>query len=428
MAGNQVGKTYSAGMEIAMHATGYYPDWWTGRRFDRPVLIWTGSETNESSREIIQAVLLGTEEAYIAHPDMGTGTIPHDRILKLTTRQAGVKDVVDQIIVKHPKGRSRIALKTYDQGRKKWMGKGVDVVWPDEEPPEDIYSEALTRTQKTGGMVMMTFTPWEGSTKVVERFQSKEGQELRHLTGMSIHDAEHYTDTERETIIANYEDYERDTRAYGIVMRGSGRVFPLSDGEIKCDPFTIERHFRRIAGVDFGIDHPAAGVQCAYDEDKDIFYITDVYRKKEETPIYHAAWFKAQDPQNFIPVAWPHDGLQRGKDSGRPLWKMYRQHGVRMMSRSARFEDEIGGGQSTAAIALAMLERMKTGRFKVFSTCADFFEEFRFYHRKDGKIVPLKDDILMASMYALMELRHMRVFIQQRRRSAPMQPIVGGPL
>src|SRR5262245_66051047 len=34
MAGNQIGKTLAGGFEAAMHATGRYPDWWKGRRFD----------------------------------------------------------------------------------------------------------------------------------------------------------------------------------------------------------------------------------------------------------------------------------------------------------------------------------------------------------------------------------------------------------
>src|SRR5215470_19562823 len=38
MAGNQIGKTMAGGMEAAMHATGRYPDWWKGRRFDRPTV------------------------------------------------------------------------------------------------------------------------------------------------------------------------------------------------------------------------------------------------------------------------------------------------------------------------------------------------------------------------------------------------------
>ena len=34
-----------------------------------------------------------------------------------------------------------------------------------------------------------------------------------------------------------------------------------------------------------------------------------------------------------------------------------------------------------------MLDRMETGKFKVFNPLNDWFEEFRLYHRKDGKVV-----------------------------------------
>jgi hypothetical protein len=37
MAGNQLGKTLAGDFEAAIHATGRYPEWWKGRRFDRPI-------------------------------------------------------------------------------------------------------------------------------------------------------------------------------------------------------------------------------------------------------------------------------------------------------------------------------------------------------------------------------------------------------
>ena len=55
---NRVGKSESGGYEAALHMTGEYPDWWEGRRFDKPVLLWTGSPTNETSRDIIQKSLI----------------------------------------------------------------------------------------------------------------------------------------------------------------------------------------------------------------------------------------------------------------------------------------------------------------------------------------------------------------------------------
>src|SRR5690606_19266974 len=47
VAANQVGKTLSGAAEVGMHLTGQYPDWWTGRRFDHPVIWIAGSESAE---------------------------------------------------------------------------------------------------------------------------------------------------------------------------------------------------------------------------------------------------------------------------------------------------------------------------------------------------------------------------------------------
>ena len=48
---------------------------------------------------------------------------------------------------------------------------------------------------------------------------------------------------------------------------------------------------------------------------------------------------------------------------------------------------------------------MMTGRFKVCDHCSEWFEEFRQYHRKDGRIVKAHDDLLDATRYGVMMLR-----------------------
>lgn len=53
-----------------------------------------------------------------------------------------------------------------------------------------------------------------------------------------------------------------------------------------------------------------------------------------------------------------------------------------------------------------MLERMQTGRLKVAANLADWWEEFRLYHRKAGRVVGERDDLIDATRYALMMLRH----------------------
>ncbi|MGB8142428.1 MAG: hypothetical protein WCF52_18375, partial [Pseudolabrys sp.] len=44
----------------------------------------------------------------------------------------------------------------------------LDYVWLDEEPPIDIYTEALTRTNVGASPVWLTFTPLQGVSTVVK--------------------------------------------------------------------------------------------------------------------------------------------------------------------------------------------------------------------------------------------------------------------
>ena len=59
MAGNQLGKTTCGAAEAAFHLTGKYPGWWVGRRWDRPVRAWAGSETWDVTRDGVQRLLIG---------------------------------------------------------------------------------------------------------------------------------------------------------------------------------------------------------------------------------------------------------------------------------------------------------------------------------------------------------------------------------
>jgi hypothetical protein len=68
---------------------------------------------------------------------------------------------------------------------------------------------------------------------------------------------------------------------------------------------------------------------------------------------------------------------------------------------------------------MLMLDRMQTGRLKVFSHLNDWYEEFRLYHRKDGKVVKEHDDLLSATRYALMMLRFAQTEPVKRMRQPP---------
>lgn len=169
MAGNQLGKTVAGSFEWAMHLTGRYPDWWEGRRFDLPVRLWAAGETRVSTRDTIQKLLIGEPEK---EEEWGTGAIPGDDLLD-TSRAMGVANGLDSATCKHISGgSSTILFKAYEQGRAKWQGDTLHGVWFDEEPPLDIYTEGMTRTNATQGLVMLTFTPLKGMSDVVQMYLS----------------------------------------------------------------------------------------------------------------------------------------------------------------------------------------------------------------------------------------------------------------
>lgn len=413
MAGNQLGKTWSSAYEIAIHLTGMYPDWWEGSRWMSPVTGWAMGVTNESLRDTLQRLLLGRPG------DWGTGTIPADLIIDIKRAQ-GIADAVDTILVRHISGgTSRVSFKSYEKGRAKLQGETINFAALDEEPPMDIYVEVLTRTNAVkGGMVWLTFTPLMGMSDVVKRFLNEQNPD-RNVTTMTIEDVEHYTREEKDRIIASYPAHERKARAQGIPFLGSGQVFPVPEDNLMIEYMVLPDHWPRICGIDFGFDHPFAAVWLAWDRDTDTIYIYDVFKNRQGTPRTHAPVISSRGP--WVPVAWPHDGLQHSKDSGIQLAEQYRAAGLNMLHERAQYEETPDGGQnsrfSVEAGIMDMLERMNTGRFKVFSHLADWWEEFRMYHRKDGKIVAKDDDAMSATRYAVMSLRFSALPpVHQRRK------------
>lgn len=414
MAGNQQGKTFSGGAEVTYHATGRYPDWWQGRRFEHAITAWCGAITNEDARDVVQATLFGREGEW------GTGLIPEDLIVGHTWAR-GISGLVDTAEIMHVSGRtSLLSFKSYAQGRKRWQGAGVHVVWFDEEPEGEegakIYYEGVTRTTATGGIAYLTFTPLLGMSQIVCEFFPEPTDEQKGLVRMEIEDALHIPAERRAEEIAKFKPHEREARARGIPMLGSGRVFDqVDESAITEEPFEIPRWWPRIGGTDFGWDHPNASAWLAWDRDADVIHVYAEHREREQLVALHAEAIRAKG--QWIPMAWPHDGLIHDKGSGIQLAHQYAAKGVRMIPEHAQFQD---GSTGIEAGVQAMLDRMKTGRWKVFSSCKLWLEEFRMYHRKDGKIVKLRDDLLSASRYGLMDLRYARTEEPPMTRQRPV--------
>jgi hypothetical protein len=198
-------------------------------------------------------------------------------------------------------------------------------------------------------------------------------------------------------------------RTKGVPTLGSGRIFPVEEAAITIEQRDFPSHWPRIGGLDFGWTHPMAAVEIVWDRDSDVVYVTRCHRMAEATPILHAAALRGWG--NLL-WAWPRDGRRETLEgAGIALASQYRAQGLDMLHEHAQFED---GSVSVEAGLMDMLDRMQTGRFKVFKHLLDWFEEFRLYHRKDGRVVKEGDDLMAATRYACMSLRHARTETQRR--------------
>lgn len=409
MTGNRCGKTYTGGFAVAVHLTGLYPVWWIGKRWDRPIEAWAAGISTDTTRDILQSELLGDWK----NPEkFGTGSIPKEMIVECINKPQ-VPGAVQSVLVKHVSGGiSTLDFKSYEMSQDKFMGTAKDLIWLDEECPKDIYTQCVTRTATTGGIVLMTFTPEHGLTEIVKDFmyEIKPGQ---FMITASWDDAPHLSDAVKEQLMAVYTPAERAMRVSGQPSLGSGVCFPIREDKITCDPFEIPEHWMRIIGIDLGMDHPN-GVGCiAWDTEKDTFFLYDEYSEKGETLSALAAAIRGKGGAT-IPVVVPHDAFKRdGAGSGKQFVKILSEDfGLNIVMEpfsNPPTADGKPGGNSVEAGVAYMLTAMEEGRFKVFNNCRKFLQETKTYHRVDGKIVDRGDDMISAVRYAIMMAsRHAR--------------------
>ncbi len=164
LAANKVGKTLVGSYMGAVFATGKYPKWWHGRRFNMPTLGWACNKTGIDCRDINQLELLGQPGQW------GTGMIPADDIIDIKSKPS-VPDAVETVYVRHiTGGQSMINFKSYDQGREKFQGRNIHWIWPDEEVPAEVYNEMVMRIMVTDGLIFCTYTPIMGLTEITVQF------------------------------------------------------------------------------------------------------------------------------------------------------------------------------------------------------------------------------------------------------------------
>lgn len=386
-AANRVGKTEGVGgYEAVLHLTGQYPEWWTGRRFPKAIRAWAAGDTSKTVREIIQHKLLGPPGQW------GTGLIPGDSIERVV-RASGVPDTAEIIYVKHATGGiSPLVMKSYDQRREAFQGTEQDLIWLDEEPPMDIYTECLLRTMTNNGLVMVTFTPLQGMSEVVLTFlpggkliEAERGS--KYVVIATWDDAPHLDESAKQELWNSIPPYQRDARSKGIPQLGSGAIYPVPESDFVVEPFAIPIHWPKGYGMDVGWNFTAA-IWGAVDRQTDTVYLYHGYKRSQAEPSIHVHAIKG--PGDWIPGFIDPASRGRAQADGKQLLADYLALGLKLSLADNGVESGL----------YSVWNRLSTGRLKVFKSLGGWLEEFRLYRRDHkGAVVKENDHYMDATRY-----------------------------
>lgn len=437
LGGNRSGKTTLGAFVCAVLATGRYPVWWDelgGIRFDGPVEIWACGKTGQSTRDTVQAALMGKIGEW------GTGTLPADTIGR-KTKALGTPDLLDTVEVKHVSGKtSVIGFKSYKQEAPSFYGTAKHLVWLDEPAPEDIYNECLIRTSvlKGGaeGRLLHTITPKEGLTRLLANFLAncdllagteqiegldkaralqamedgksadeairivysdntqtpgKDAKKHRAAIAISWDYIPWMSEAAKKEILESTPIHLRDTVSKGIPTVGDGAIYPLPLGDLLVDDFAIPAHYEKLYGMDASWNCTAA-VFGARDPDTGVVYIYGEHYVQHQPPEVHAARIKSIAGDWMVGVIDPASKKLKGPGDGKEVFSMYRKLGLRV--REANNQVEAG--------IMKVTSMMVQGKLKFFRKATPALQnEYIVYRRDNNKIVKEDDHAMDALRYLI---------------------------
>lgn len=430
--GNQGGKSFAGRHKVAYDATGRYPDWWTGPRTTRAVDIWVIGETNGTTRDILQAGLFGPDAT---NPGEG-GTIPSDLIPRKPVMRSNMPGAIDTIWVDHVSGgRSQITFKSYEQGRKvlaSWTG---DLVWVDEEPPWDCFEELVMRVLKKRGQILMTFTPLLGYTKLVNMLMGKKMESLDAIKNMPIErdflgwdQAAHLDSATKDSVKMLFAGNpgQLQARMTGMPTVSQGLVFPYDTSQLWIPPFTIDKSWPRIGGLDVGWRHETAAIVGALDPGSDTLYFYDEYGMAEKPVSFHVAMLRKWGDVDF---QIDPSSRQTEKGTGEKLIEMYLDewHGEgeweRLPEHFRKFQ--IANNKILPSIN-EITQRIMTERIFFFEGLRRTREQFETWcwDETGERPVDIEDDRIDPVRYATMGAAAGKARMMGRRM--PMDPALAG--
>jgi len=415
LAANRIGKTVSTCFETAMHLTGQYPDWWDGRRFDKPVTAMVAGEGWQQVAMVLQNELLGTQDVKISD-SIGTGAIPRDCIVFGTMRNDGANCL--GVEIRHVSGtNSYLVFANYTQEVRQMQGFKLNLAVFDEQPPDDFFSEIVTRTATTQGQVLCSFTPLKGLNGLVSKFwHQEEGYEHIRVSWDDVPEYDPWGEpfllnSTRLQLERDYLPHERDARRNGVPVMGKGAVFQIRNWPTYKTgdyDFRNTHGLHRIIALDLGLVNDRTVISLMYwqPEDQEAWLHTQIVVKgtEEANPMNYINHLMR--PEVFgTPIVLPADANTQGRytmnsQSIRQLFEQYELnvHPEAIMNPP----DDLGKRTNHKSFGINVMRQMlELGTLHVNENCVEFLREAQNYYVDERGRFSDPDDTIDSARYAL---------------------------
>ena len=399
-----------------MHLTGRYPSWWKGKKFAKPVTAFVAGEGWEQVARVLQDELIGTKDIKIKE-QIGTGAIPRDCIVVDTMRCDGAN--VLGVEIKHISGsNSYLLFGNYTQEVRNLQGFKLDFVVFDEQPPDDVFSELVTRTATTQGQVLCSFTPLKGLNGLVSKFwYEEEGYEHIRVSWDDVPEYDPWGEPfllaeTRRQLERDYLPHEREARIAGVPVMGQGAVFQIRNWPTyKTGDFNFrEMHnIERIIALDLGLVR-----------DKTVISLLYYNRREQEAWLHSQIVVKGTEeaaPVNWIqhlmrpevfgcPIVLPSDANTAGRYtmSALSLRQTFEEYQLNVLPQPIMNPpDSEGKVTNHKSFGVNVMRQMlELGTLHVNENCVEFLREAKNYFVDERGRFSDPDDCLDSARYALL--------------------------
>jgi phage terminase large subunit-like protein len=416
LAANRIGKTVSTCYETAYHLTGLYPDWWEGYRFDKPITCMVAGEGWSQVALVLQNELLGTQDVKITE-NLGTGAIPRDCIITDTMRNDGANCI--GVEIKHAKGgNSYLLFANYTQEVRQLQGFKLNLAVFDEQPPDDFFSEIVTRTATTQGKVLCSFTPLKGLNGLVSKFWNKEeGYEFIRVSWDDVPEYDPWgqpfllKETRRQ-LERDYLPHEREARIAGKPVMGKGAVFQIREwptyttGQID---FSRIPNIQRVIALDLGLVNDQTVITLMYWEPYErVAYLHKqicVQGIEEAVPSQYINHLLR--PEVFgTPIVLPADASTPGRYtmSSSSIRELFESYELNVYHKAIMNPpDQEGRITNHKSYGINQMRQMlEVGSLMVNENCTQFLSNARNYYVDEKGRFSDPDDTIDSARYALL--------------------------